>query len=109
MQRHGEEAGIDINDPGDSLSSLCTLYHFITTVIDEDYGSPSTVAAVFSSGSGLTSCAQVAIVNDDPYEGPETFTGEIVGSTVGMLAIGEPNITTVQIFDREGTYDIVSA
>ena len=61
------------------------------------------VSAVFSSGSGLTSCIEVGIIDDDPYEGPETFTADIVASTVSMLAIGEPNTTTVEIFDREGS------
>ena len=71
-------------------------------MIGEDYDGPDMVAAEFPNGSGFSSCIQVGISNDDLFEGPQTFSADIVGSTVGMLAIGMPNTTTVEIIDREG-------
>ena len=71
-------------------------------MIDEDYDGPDMVAAEFSRGSGLTSCIQVGITDDGTYEGPQTFSADIDGPTVGMLAIGMPNSTSVEIIDREG-------
>ena len=66
------------------------------------------VAAVFANGDNLTSCIQVGIINDDSYEGPEAFSADIIASTVGMLAIGMPNTSTVEILDPEGTYIVTS-
>lgn len=66
------------------------------------------VAAVFANGDNLTSCIQVGISNDGRYEGPESFSADIEASTVGMLAIGMPNTSTVEILDPEGTYIINS-
>lgn len=66
------------------------------------------VAAVFANGDNLTSCIQVGISNDNSYEGPESFSADIVASTVGMLAIGMPSTSTVEILDPEGMYIVTS-
>ena len=71
-------------------------------MINEDFDGPSMVTANFTSGSGLFSCIQVGIIDDDIFEGPHSFTADIEGSTVGMLNIGMPSRTTVRILDPEG-------
>ena len=76
-------------------------------MIDEDYDGPDMVAAEFFNGGSLSSCIRVNITDDDTYEGPQTFSADIVGSTVGMLAIGMPNSTTVEIIDCEGIINFI--
>lgn len=60
--------------------------------------------ADFTPGDDLTSCIIVNITDDSAYEGPHQFSAMIQGSTIGALAVGSPNMLTVEIFDREGNY-----
>ena len=60
--------------------------------------------ASFVGGGSLTSCINVAITDDNTYEGPHSFSLSISNGTasIGDLSVGSPSQVEVEILDPEG-------
>ncbi len=60
---------------------------------------------VFNSTSGPSMCEPIEIIDDDNFEGTETFSARISGSSSSTLQITMQTVDII-ITDRDGKYKI---
>ena len=79
-----------------------------SAVAPDDYIALTGVDVIFPSGStdGALECVNITIVDDNTFEGPHSFSVEIIMASSPSV-IGSPSSATINIEDDEGMFPLL--